>query len=124
MASDDFYSYSAKHRLQQINADRAQALANLEQAKAAADYDTASDAVQQIANLDAESRNLHDLHSRYVTSQRAPEAPELTREERFAKPWERMDYGDVWDMVKDHGADPEAFRQGMAEVARRKARGE
>jgi hypothetical protein len=49
MASDDFYTFSARQRLQQINAGRAQALADLEFAKAASDYDSAGASVQTIA---------------------------------------------------------------------------
>ena len=56
MASEDFYTFSARQRLQQISAGRAQALADLEVAKASADYDSAGQAVQQIANLDAEAK--------------------------------------------------------------------
>ncbi|MFY9877796.1 MAG: hypothetical protein WAK39_00110, partial [Pseudolabrys sp.] len=68
MASDDFYSFSARQRLQQIDAGRAQALPDLEAAKANADYDSAGQAVQQIADLDAEARNVAALHELYVAS--------------------------------------------------------
>src|SRR5262245_7014908 len=124
MASPDFYEYAARQRLQEISAQRAQALADLEQYKASADYQSAASSVQQIANLDAESRNIAALHQQYVASQTPPQQPELTREERFAKPLDRMDYFDVWDLVKDHGADLEKFKEGIVEVARRRAQGE
>ena len=58
IASDDFYSYSARQRLQQINANRAQALADLEVAKANADYNAAGFAVQQVADLEAQRQAL------------------------------------------------------------------
>ena len=126
MASDDFYTHSARARLQQINADRAQALAGLEQAKASADYVSAQELVQAIANIDAESRNLLALHQRYVDSQTPPEQPELTQEERHAKPWDKMDYSDTWELsqTSKYGVDENAFRRGMLEVQRRRARGE
>jgi hypothetical protein len=126
MASDDFYTYSARHRLAQISAERSQWLANLEQAKASADYDGGAQAEQAIANIDAETRNLHALHNQYVASQQAPERVELTQEEKHAKPWDRMDYGDVWEIsnTSKHGVDLDAFKAGMQEVARRRARGE
>ena len=84
MATDDFYTFSARQRLQQINAGRAQALADLEVAKAQADYDFAGAAVQQIADLEAEASNVVNLHDQYVASQTPPEQPEATAEERFA----------------------------------------
>jgi hypothetical protein len=126
MAADDFYTFSARHRLQQISAERAQWLANLEQAKASADYDIGAQAEQAIANLDAETQNLHALHNRYVASQTPPAPPELTQEEKAAKPIHAMDYGDVYEMSQNskYGVDPDLFRAGMAEVARRRARGE
>ena len=126
MASDDFYTFTARQRLQQINANRAQCLADLEQAKASADYDSAASAVQQIANLEAEKQNLVNLHDQYVRSQTPVAPPELTQEEKHTKPWDRMDYGDVWEMTQNskYGVDENAFRAGMAEVARRRTRGE
>jgi hypothetical protein len=62
MASDDFYVFSARQRLQQINANRAQALADLEVAKASADYESAASSVQEIANLDAQRQAIVNLH--------------------------------------------------------------
>jgi len=66
--ADDFYVFSAKQRLQQINAGRAQALADLEQ-KAASDYEGAAASVQQIANLDAEKNNLVAPANQYALCQ-------------------------------------------------------
>jgi hypothetical protein len=105
MASDDFYSFSARQRLQQINAGRAQALPDLEAAKANADYDSAGQAVQQIADLDAEARNVAALHEQYVASRR-PRNRNSVPSERAARPWDKM----TWD--------------GYREVMRRRARGE
>ena len=130
MASDDFYSYSARQRLQQISAGRAQALADLEVAKASADYDLAGQAVQTIANLDAEARNVVALHEQYVASQTPPAPVELTPEEKAAKPWDRMDWNDALDLARtsqfgkdlDHN-DPHV-QAGYREVMRRRARGE
>ena len=130
MASDDFYTFSARQRLQQISAGRAQALADLEVAKASADYDSAGQAVQTIANLDAEAKNVAALHQQYVASQTPPAPVELTPEERAAKPWDRMDWDDALDLARtsqfgkdlDHN-DPNV-QAGYREVARRRARGE
>ena len=124
--ADDFYQFSAKQRLQQINANRAQALADLENAKANSDYESAAASVQQIANLDADRNSLMTLHRQYVESQTPIAPPELSQEEKHAKPIERMDYADVWDMANTskYGVDENLFRAGMAEVARRRARGE
>lgn len=126
MASPDFYVFAAQQRVSEIEAQRAQALADLAQYKATADYQSAAGAVQQIANLDAEWQNIANLHSQYVASQTPVEPPELTPEEKAAKPISAMDYGDVWEMsaTSKYGVDEDAFRAGMAEVARRRARRE
>jgi hypothetical protein len=125
MAADDFYTYSAKHRLAQISAERAQWLANLEQAKASSDYEIGAQAEQAIANIDAETRNLHALHNQYVASQTPVQPPEPTQEEIAARPISAMDYSDVWRMSQNskYGVDENAFRAGMAEVLRRRQQG-
>ena len=130
MASDDFYTYSARQRLQQINAGRAQALADLEVAKAQADYDSAGAAVQQIADLEAQRQSLVNLHDQYIRSQQPPEQPEVTAEERFARPLERMTWEDGLDVSRNsqYGKDLDAndpnVQAGFREVMRRRARGE
>jgi hypothetical protein len=130
MASDDFYSFSARQRLQQINADRAQCLADLEQAKAASDYESAASSVQEIANLEAQRQALVNLHDQYVRSQQVPEAPELTPEEKAARPWDKMNWQDGLDLARTskYGADLDHndpnVQAGYAEVVRRRQRGE
>lgn len=126
MAADDFKTYAARHRLQQLEANRAQCVADLAAAEASADAETAATAVQELANIEAQKQNIVALHQQYVRSQQVPEAPELSQEERHAKPIERMDYADVWEMSQGsrYGVDEHAFRAGMAEVARRRAKGE
>jgi|SRR5215475_5665024 len=126
MAADDYYTHLARQRVQRLDASAAQARADLEQAKANADYESADVAVQTLADLEAQKRNVIDLHQQYVASQTPPAPVELTQEEKHAKPWDRMDYGDVWEMSQNskYGVDENAFRAGMAEVARRRARGE
>ena len=130
MASDDFYTYSARQRLQQINAGRAHALADLEVAKEQADYDSAGAAVQQIADLEAQRQSLVNLHDQYIRSQQPPEQPEVTAEERFARPLERMTWEDGLDVSRNsqYGKDLDAndpnVQAGFREVMRRRARGE
>ena len=74
MASPDFYVYAAQQRMAEIEAQRAQTLADLAQYKATSDYQSAGQAVEQIANLDAERQNIVSLHSRYVESQQVHRA--------------------------------------------------
>ena len=95
MAADDFYVHSAQQRMQVLEASRAQALANLEQAKTSADYDSAGDAVQAIADIDAEKANLLRLHQQYIQSQQPARQPELSPEERAARRLARMAWNDA-----------------------------
>jgi hypothetical protein len=128
--ADDWYIEAGKARLQEIAAERAQHLANLEAARRDDPYGAgvdAGNAVQQIANLDAEHANLMNLYQRYWNSQHPPAPPEPTPEEVAARPISAMSYADVYNLVKrdsKYGVDDNAFREGMAEVARRRARGE
>jgi hypothetical protein len=129
MADDDWYIEAGKARLQEIAAERAQHLANLEAAKRDDPYGAGVDvgnAVQQIANLDAEHANLMNLYQRYWNSQHPPAAPPQTKEQLNAKPWEQLTYSDVWELSKSkYGPPDEAkFREGIAEAARRRGRGE
>ena len=126
MASDDFYVYAGETRLKEIAVERADALASLERARLNSDYDSAGAAVSTIAALDAESANMMNLYQRYQYSQNPPQPAPPTLEERRAKPWEKMDYSDVWEISKSkYGPPDEAmFRAGIAEAQRRRARGE
>ena len=69
MASPDFYVYAAQQRMAEIEAQRAQSLADLAQYRATNDYQSAGQAVQEIANLDAQRQALVNLHEQYVASQ-------------------------------------------------------
>jgi hypothetical protein len=126
----DFYIDAAAKRVQQLDAERAAAQADLVAHKASGDYDSASEAVQRIANIDAEARNVEDLYHRYVASQTPPQAPPSTDQERLAKPWNRMDASDVLELTRTSKyakgitwEDP-YMRAGYSEAMRRRARGE
>jgi hypothetical protein len=96
----DFYSEATQRKLDMIDADRAEILSGLARAKAEYDTDGAAELVAGLANLDRARANLLDLHARYAQSQQPPQQPELTPEERAAKPWHRMDYSDVLEMAR------------------------
>jgi hypothetical protein len=86
----DFYQDSAARRLQQIEAERAAALADLSAHRLNSDYDSAGQVIQQIANLDSERSNLTALYQQYVASNTPPAPEQLSDEERLAKPLGRM----------------------------------
>jgi hypothetical protein len=126
----DFYIDAAAKRVQQLDAERAAAQADLVAHKANGDYDSASEAVQRIANIDAEARNVENLYQRYVASQQPYTPPPLTDAERQAKSWNKMDWNDVVELTRTSkyakhidGQDPWMVA-GWHEVQRRKARGE
>jgi hypothetical protein len=72
MASDDYYTHLARTQLERLEAGKAQALADLQAAKANADYESAGAAVQQIADLEVQKANILNLHSQYVRSPAGP----------------------------------------------------
>jgi hypothetical protein len=59
--ADDWYVEIGRQRLAELNAGRAQALADLELAKSNGDTDAASAALQNIADIDAATGNLGRL---------------------------------------------------------------
>lgn len=121
----DFYLKSAKAQMQAIATQRAEALAQLEAAKASDDKWAAAASVQEIANLAAAQENLGRLVNQYVQSQQPP--PPESAEMKEAKPLSQMNYADAYELAQrgsKYGIDPDAFRAGIAEVQRRRARGE
>jgi hypothetical protein len=128
--NSDWYIEAGKARLQEITAQRAQALADLEVAKQSDPYatsETATEALQRIANLDAERSNMMQLYQAYWNSQHPPTLPEPSRQELLAKPMDQMTHADMYKVLKGstkHGIDDAGYMAGIREVAARRARGE
>jgi hypothetical protein len=128
--SDDFYTASARQRLERIEAERAAARADLAAHKANSDYESAAYSIQQLANLDAEQSNLANLYNRHVASQQPRQREYLSPEERQARPIEKMDWSDAVELArtsrygKHIKADDPGMIQGWHEAQRRRARGE
>jgi hypothetical protein len=126
--ADDYYIEVGRQRLAEINAQRQQALADLEQAKVSDPYsETASDALQRIADCDAQRANMMNLYQQYWHSQNPPQPPEPTREELMAKPMDRMSHQDMYRLLQGQtkrGIDDAGYLAGIREVAARRARGE
>jgi hypothetical protein len=124
--NQDFYIESAVQRANQLEAAEAAALADIAAHKANGDKISAAQSLQELANIHTERANLNGLYQQYVQSQQPPQEPELTQEERAAKPWNRMTYADAYELAKNskYGIDDNGFRAGIAEVQRRRARGE
>jgi hypothetical protein len=121
----DFYAKSAKRQWKAIETARAQTLAALADAKNVGDAYSGAEAIQTLADIDAQARNLAELQQKYYASQQGP-AP-LSDEERFHKPLERMDYNDALALARTsrYGRnlthDDPAVRSGYLEVQRRRA---
>jgi hypothetical protein len=128
--ANDFYLDAAAQRANEIAAERQAALADLAAHRANGDTQSAAQSVQQLANLQAEQQNLQTLCNDYVAAQRPPSPPELSPEERAAKPWHRMDWNDVVELTKtskwakDIRPDDENMIRGWHEVRARRGRGE
>ncbi len=126
----DWYVERGMERLAQINAERAQAVADLEAARARYDDDGAGEAIQRVADLDAAAASLNSLYYRYAQSQTPPPARVPTPEEKAAKPISAMDWNDLVDMVrtskygKNIQADDPHMLAGYYEAQRRRGRGE
>jgi aspartyl/asparaginyl-tRNA synthetase len=127
--ANDFYLDAAAQRANEIAAEKQAALADLAAHRANGDTVSAAQSVQQLANLQAEQQNLQSLCNDYVAAQRPPAPPELSAEERAAKPWSKMNYDDVLEMAKTskYAKDltwNDDMQRGYEETRRRRSRGE
>jgi hypothetical protein len=124
--AEDEYVRLARLRSQQLAAERQQAIANLSRAVADEDETSGTFYVQQVANLDAEASNLNRLHQQHMAAQNPPAPAPQSDQEWLSKSPERMDWSDAFAVAgkSKYGVDVEAFKQGIAEVQRRRARGE
>jgi hypothetical protein len=124
----DFYIKAARKQARQLEAAKNIATANLNEARANRDSDTAASYVQELADLSAAQENLNRLCSQYVESQQ-PSTP-ASKEERAARTWDRMDWQDVTDLARQskYGRDIQPNDPGLIagwqEAQRRRARGE
>jgi hypothetical protein len=98
--ADDWLIEQGRDRMAEISAARAQAVADLERAKASYDTDSARSAIQTIADLDRQRADLTALYDQYVRSQNPPAPPEPSAEERKARSWDRMDWQDIVDLTR------------------------
>jgi hypothetical protein len=122
--SDDFYTDVARRRLQQIEADEAQAQAQLIAARAHGDTDYG---VEQAEALDILAVKKQEQH---VQSQNPAPAPRQTPEQLRAKPAEQMTWQDGLEIARQskYGKnldfnDPNVVA-GYHEANRRRGRGE
>jgi hypothetical protein len=77
--TDDFYVRSGARQMQVLQAARAAQLADLESHRLNNDAESAAEAVQTLANLDAQMRDLNALYQQYqAASQPPPEPDEAT----------------------------------------------
>jgi hypothetical protein len=124
----DDYIEAGKRRVAVLEAARAAAVADIQAHRVNGDQESMAEAIQTVANLDADLANLNNLYSRYTQSQQPP--PEPSKEEREARPWNRMDWQDVVNLARqskyarDLRADDPALLEGWREAQRRRQRGE
>jgi hypothetical protein len=128
--SDDFYTQSARQRLEQIEAERTAAQADLAAHKANSDSYSAGQTIQTLANLAAEQQNLTTLYNNYVQSQQPRQREYLSPEERHARPIHKMTWDDAVDLArqskygKNLRSDDPNMIAGWHESQRRRSRGE
>jgi hypothetical protein len=124
---DEFYKQAGHNRWLQLQEFIGNEQIALSRYQRNGDVESASYSLQQLANAQAEMRNLQNLHDQVVASETPPPAPPpLTREEQMAKPLEKMTLEDSWNLgnTSKYGCDAEGFKRGMAEVMARRQRGQ
>ena len=91
----DFYLEAARQRQNELAAERQAALADLAAHRANGDTASAAQAVQQLANNQAEEQNLQALCNDYLQQQQGPQRPYVSEEARAARRPEEMDQEDM-----------------------------
>ena len=128
--SQDFYLNAAQQRAAELEMEISAAKTDLLTMRHNQDLQGAGEAVSRIAQLTAEQSNLRGLVEGYVQSQQPPRQPETSPEERAARPWNRMDWGDVVEVTrgskwaKDIRPDDPNMIAGWHEARARRGRGE
>src|SRR5262249_19806619 len=105
MSEEDFYTASARQRLERLDAERAAATADLQSHRANSDYESAGYAIQQLADLDRQRANVIDLYRRHVASQQPPQRY-VSDEQRAARQPGEMD---AYDLGKICGISAEEY---------------
>jgi hypothetical protein len=124
----DWYIERGQQRLAALRAGRAQAIADLELAKRDGDADGADTAIAVLADINQQEQATIALYNQYQQSQMPP--PEPSKEERAARPIDRMDWSDIVEMTrqskyaKNIRPDDPNMIAGWQEAQRRRARGE
>jgi hypothetical protein len=113
----DDYIEAGKRRVAVLEAARAAAVADIQAHRVNGDQESMAEAIQTVANLDADLANLNNLYSRYTQSQQPP--PEPSKEEREARPWNRMDWQDVVNLARQSKYAREGADRGVSDVRHR-----
>jgi len=123
---DDEALRIGRQQVARIDAGLARANADYQEAMTNGDDATAQDAMQQYADLSAQRNNLVGAYHQQVAAEQAAAPRELSAEEKAARPLSHMTYQDAYELAQTsrYGVDDNAFRAGIAEVQRRRSRGE
>jgi hypothetical protein len=126
MAHDDDLIAAAEQQMRTLHAARTRTQADLAEARAYGDPGTIGTEIQTLANVDQQIQALADLARRHAQAQNPPQQAPQSDQEFLSKAPERMDYNDTYRIASKsrHGVDMDAFKAGIAEVQRRRARGE
>ncbi len=119
MASDDFLTHSWRERVTAIQADQAQARADLVMAEHNNDPLSAGDAIEKIALYDQRLYALGTIQAQYEASQRPPE-PADRRNDVDLTPREAMK---VSGLDPDNPDDVDTYNRGWHKLQALKARG-
>src|SRR5437763_1415107 len=96
--AEDFYLNAARERANQLSAEIAAAKADLQAARSNADPYSAAASISQLADLQAQQRNLGQLYNEYVKSQ-TPTQQYVSPESRAARSPQEMDAHDMADVM-------------------------
>lgn len=116
-----------RETLREISMEMTQVRADYERASMNGDDASRRAALRQLGAYQTEYANAVNYGNQYWASKQPPPAPpELSAEEKAAKPLSHCNWSDTYEWAKNskYGVDDDAFRAGMAEVNRRRRAGE
>jgi len=120
MAVDDDLTYAWRTRVAEVQANQAQAQANLAAARAKGDSEAIGDAIEQIGWAETRIRNLIDMQQRHQASQQQQQPAADRRDGVDLDPVDAMK---ICGLDPNNADDVEVYNSGYRRLQALKARG-
>lgn len=130
MANKDDIAQSVERTWFRLEAESKMQAAAIDQARADGDDYALDTAVENYRAAERAKRQLLEDNQHWIASQNPQQPPQASKEERAARPWDKMNWDDALDVARTSRYagnlrhDDPAVQAGYAEVQRRRRAGE